>query len=100
MLFAGLLLLAPAYAQVKTTLVVALDGSGDYSSIQEAVTACGAFPAGQKEIFIKNGPITKRCWSIRFMPTSPCGEKAGRIPSLPTATTPGSPELAPSTVTR
>lgn len=37
------------------TLVVALDGSGDYKSIQEAVTACGAFPSEQKTIFIKKG---------------------------------------------
>lgn len=37
------------------SLVVALDGSGDYKSIQEAVTACGAFPSVQKTIFIKNG---------------------------------------------
>lgn len=44
----------PAQIQ-QPTFVVAQDGSGDYTSIQEAVTACGAFPAKVKTIFIKNG---------------------------------------------
>lgn len=39
----------------QNTFVVALDGSGDYQSIQEAVTACGAFSSNEKKIFIKNG---------------------------------------------
>lgn len=39
----------------KNNLVVALDGSGDYKSIQQAITACGAFSSTQKKIFIKNG---------------------------------------------
>lgn len=54
-LLAGLIISASAFAEVKKIVVVALDGSGDYTSIQEAVTACGAFPAEQKEVFIKNG---------------------------------------------
>ncbi|WP_035657103.1 pectinesterase family protein [Flavobacterium seoulense] len=48
--------LSPVYANnVLNKITVALDGSGDYKSIQEAITACGAFPADQKTIFIKNG---------------------------------------------
>ncbi|MGV8092250.1 MAG: pectinesterase family protein [Mangrovibacterium sp.] len=39
----------------KKNIVVALDGSGDYTSIREAITACGAFSFEKKEIFIKNG---------------------------------------------
>lgn len=51
----GLLAMSQVFANGKTHLVVAQDGSGDYTSIQEAVTACGAFPSEPKEIFIKNG---------------------------------------------
>ncbi|MFV0290496.1 MAG: pectinesterase family protein [Mangrovibacterium sp.] len=36
-------------------IVVAQDGSGDYTTVQEAVTACGAFPTKRKVVFIKNG---------------------------------------------
>lgn len=36
-------------------LVVALDGSGDYTSIQAAVDAVRAFPLERVEIFIRNG---------------------------------------------
>lgn len=32
----------------KNILIVALDGSGDYKSIQQAITACGAFSSTQK----------------------------------------------------
>jgi pectinesterase len=39
----------------QNTFIVALDGSGDYKTIQEAVTACGAFSSTEKKIFIKNG---------------------------------------------
>ncbi|MDR7370291.1 pectinesterase family protein [Flavobacterium aquidurense] len=39
----------------KDTITVALDGSADFVSIQEAVTACGAFPSATKTIFVKNG---------------------------------------------
>ncbi len=41
--------------QTKNQFVVAQDGSGDFKTVQEAVTACGAFPAEIKRIFIKNG---------------------------------------------
>jgi len=50
-----LLVMPQVFANGKKQLVVALDGSGDYTSIQEAVTACGAFPSETKEIFIKDG---------------------------------------------
>lgn len=40
---------------IKNTCTVALDGSADYTSIQEAVTACGAFSMEEKIIFIKKG---------------------------------------------
>jgi len=39
----------------ENLITVALDGTGDYKSIQEAVTACGAFSSNEKKIFIKNG---------------------------------------------
>lgn len=39
----------------QNTFTVALDGSGDYKSIQEAVAACGAFSMEEKKIFIKKG---------------------------------------------
>lgn len=48
--------LTPVFANnVANKITVALDGSGDYKSIQEAITACGAFPADEKTIYIKNG---------------------------------------------
>lgn len=41
---------------VKTKVVVALDGSGDFTSIQEAVNSFrDFFPNGRAEIYIKNG---------------------------------------------
>ncbi len=42
-------------AQETKTLIVAKDGTGDFSTIQEAVTACGAFPSQEKVIFVKKG---------------------------------------------
>lgn len=44
----------------KIDFLVALDGSGDFKSIQEAVTACGAFSADEKKIFIKNGVYNEK----------------------------------------
>ena len=35
--------------------VVAKDGSGDFSSIQEAINASKSFPYKRKTIFVKNG---------------------------------------------
>lgn len=42
-------------AVVQDTITVSLDGSADFISIQEAITACGAFPSNPKTIFIKKG---------------------------------------------
>lgn len=50
-LFLGALL----YAQDKFEMIVAQDGSGDFSSIQTAVDACKAFPDRRVTIFVKNG---------------------------------------------
>jgi pectinesterase len=36
-------------------MVVALDGSGDYTSIQAAIDACKSFPDKRISIFVKNG---------------------------------------------
>lgn len=43
------------YAFGDNHITVSLDGTGDYTSIQDAVTACGAFSKEQKTIYIKNG---------------------------------------------
>ncbi|MFD2942475.1 pectinesterase family protein [Flavobacterium notoginsengisoli] len=40
---------------VQDNITVSLDGSADFISIQEAITACGAFPSNPKTIFIKKG---------------------------------------------
>ena len=44
-----------ASAQYQTKLTVAQDGSADYTTIQEAIDACKAFPDQQIIVFIKNG---------------------------------------------
>ncbi|KOH43454.1 pectinesterase family protein [Sunxiuqinia dokdonensis] len=44
-----------ASAQHETKLTVAQDGSGDFSTIQEAIDASKAFPDERVTIFIKNG---------------------------------------------
>ncbi|MDD3077491.1 MAG: pectinesterase family protein [Paludibacter sp.] len=51
LIFPGLI----AYAQKKYDFVVALDGSGNFTTIQAAVDACKAFPSFSVSIFIKNG---------------------------------------------
>jgi pectinesterase len=43
------------YATAKYDMIVAPDGSGDYSSIQKAIDATKAFPPQRITIFIKNG---------------------------------------------
>ncbi len=55
LLFVLLLCGLSASAEDLITYTVAQDGSGDYSTIQEAVTACGAFPSQEKVIFVKKG---------------------------------------------
>lgn len=44
-----------AIATEKTIFTVALDGSGDFKSIQEAINQCQSFPYEKITIFIKNG---------------------------------------------
>ncbi|WP_299987470.1 pectinesterase family protein [uncultured Pontibacter sp.] len=48
-----------AQAQHKK-LVVAQDGSGDYTSVQEAIDAIPAFPVGGVEVFVKNGTYREK----------------------------------------
>jgi pectinesterase len=48
-----------AAAQQKK-LVVAQDGSGDYTSVQEAIDAIPAFPVGGVEVFVKNGTYREK----------------------------------------
>lgn len=43
------------FAGYKTEIVVAQDGSGDHTSIQEAINATKSFPDKRITIFIKNG---------------------------------------------
>jgi len=43
------------FSQEKLSITVAQDGSGDYKTIQEAVSACQAFQTVNKIIFIRNG---------------------------------------------
>ncbi|MCB9040999.1 MAG: pectin esterase [Lewinellaceae bacterium] len=50
-----LLCLPFAHAQYATEMTVALDGSGDFTSIQAAIDATKAFPDKPITIFIKNG---------------------------------------------
>ena len=52
---AFILQLQAATAQYKTELYVALDGSGDFTSIQEAIDNAKAFPYERITIHIKNG---------------------------------------------
>lgn len=42
-------------AEIKYKLIVAQDGSGDYSRIQDAIDATKAFPPKPVSIFVKNG---------------------------------------------
>ncbi|MFY0481410.1 pectinesterase family protein [Flavobacterium sp. PLA-1-15] len=44
-----------AVTSEKSTFTVALDGSGDFKSIQEAINQCQSFPYEKFTIFIKNG---------------------------------------------
>jgi pectinesterase len=46
---------AKAYSGEPYDMTVALDGSGDYTSIQAAIDACKAFPDKRISIYIKNG---------------------------------------------
>lgn len=59
-IFSGLILFllmitVRAFATGPYTMIVALDGSGDYTSIQSAIDAAKSFPDDKISIFIKNG---------------------------------------------
>ncbi len=55
-IFFGLILISmEIFAQDKFNLRVALDGSGDFTSIQKAIDACKAFPDTRVIIFVENG---------------------------------------------
>lgn len=45
----------PLEAQDKSSITVAQDGSGDFTTIQAAIDACKAFPDFRITVFIKNG---------------------------------------------
>lgn len=54
----------------KTEMIVALDGSGDFTSIQEAIYSCKAFPDVPITIRIKNGTYREKVkvpsWNTRL----------------------------------
>jgi pectinesterase len=56
------LALAPArvLAQDVYRMTVSQDGSGDYSSIQQAIDACKSFPDQRVTIFVKNGTYREK----------------------------------------
>lgn len=47
-------------AAVKYDLIVATDGSGNYTSIQDAIDATKAFPPNRKTIFVKKGTYNEK----------------------------------------
>jgi pectinesterase len=56
--------------EIKNYFVVAQDGSGDYTSIQEAINNCSSFPYQRITIFIKNGLYREKVkvheWNTRL----------------------------------
>lgn len=54
---AGLMILfaLPVQAGGQNRIVVAADGSGDFTSVQEAINSCRAFQTKEQVIYIKNG---------------------------------------------
>ncbi len=55
-----LLLSSSAFAQYTLKLTVAMDGSGDFTSIQKAIDSCKAFPDKRITIYVKNGIYTEK----------------------------------------
>lgn len=51
---------AVAQSEIQYKMVVAQDGSGDFTSIQEAIDATKAFPDRRITIFIKNGVYNEK----------------------------------------
>ncbi len=49
-----------AFAQYETKITVAQDGSGDFTTIQEAIDASKAFPDERVSVFIKNGTYREK----------------------------------------
>jgi len=59
----GILTLFPTFhlfSQEKLNVTVAPDGSGDFKTIQEAITSCRPFQEYEKVIFIKNGTYKEK----------------------------------------
>jgi pectinesterase len=50
----------PLFSQAKCDFVVARDGSGDFRTIQEAVTACRDYAERQYMIFVHNGVYAEK----------------------------------------
>ncbi|HEX7583423.1 MAG TPA: pectinesterase family protein [Prolixibacteraceae bacterium] len=48
------------FAQDKFEMIVAQDGSGDFTSVQKAIDACKAFPDNRITIFVKNGTYKEK----------------------------------------
>lgn len=48
------------FAQDKFEMTVALDGSGDFNTIQKAIDACKAFPDNRIILFVKNGTYKEK----------------------------------------
>jgi pectinesterase len=54
-LLCGFTLHLNSFAAGKYDIVVSADGSGDFSSVQEAINSCKGYRPEEKTIFIKNG---------------------------------------------
>jgi len=50
-----ILLSSRTFAQYSSEMTVALDGTGDFTSIQSAIDSCKAFPDKRITIFVRNG---------------------------------------------
>jgi len=55
-----MLLLSFHSVAINYDFVVALDGSGNFTSIQKAIDACKAFPDSMVRIFVKNGTYNEK----------------------------------------
>lgn len=68
--FLFFILSVKGYAQFPTTITVAQDGSGDFTSIQEAIDNAKSFPDERITIYIKNGvyheKVKVHSWNTRL----------------------------------
>jgi len=55
-----ILLSSRTFAQYTLEMTVALDGTGDFTSIQSAIDSCKAFPDKRISIFVKNGVYNEK----------------------------------------